>query len=699
LIGVRFRYKSCPVNLASRGRASHRAGLCPLLAAALFASAGCDSSEPHGELVIAVSTDMAMPQQIDNVAVQVLMRGTVVFDQNYAVGSGAEGTMIPATLTLASGSRRDPVTVRVSGQKRGRWRTYREATTTVPVDRSAMLRMPVQWLCDESAKAIPFRDASGVTRIQMASACDAGNTCVAGQCVPTLIDEPMLPDFAAPEVFGGAERPENGECFDTIPCMAAGSIVEPDEDCTVEAPDGDAVNVALRVTNDGICDATTGTICFVPLDEDKVEGWSRRQGSNRLQLPEAVCDKLKSRRVNAVYTSTECATKRPAIPPCGPWSNVGKKQENQGTGGTGVIPTTAPSYPTAQLVATVTREGTSASVCCPLMADGGKMYTCLCTSKTNATLVSIDVATGASTVVGSLNPPSGRDNLRFPAKVSQDALYWGADQEIQRTPILGSSELADRFPIGGAIYESSTMLASGGRIFALASGVANAQGSPVQVIALDPASSVKSFDTGATQPVFQFGQDDAALYLAVDVDEPKEDMKIRRASSVIRLAKADGARTTVIPEQVLEIDDPLRGGGFTGVQVDGASLFALYEGMEGSDGAVPVKVQYVDLNQPPPGLAKTIYETSLDREISQLSMLGAVDGAILLSRIEYEASGNGKTVRSASVIIVRPDETAPQIAADYAKDYPGNDIVSDDRRIYWLNSSGRLYGFPRTALR
>jgi hypothetical protein len=282
--------------------------------------------------------------------------------------------------------------------------------------------------------------------------------------------------------------------------------------------------------------------------------------------------------------------------------------------------------------------------------------------------------------------------------VSEDALYWASDQEIQRTPILGSSELADRFPIGGAVYESTTMLASGGRIFALASGVANSQGSPVQVIALDPMNAVKSFDTGATQPVFQFGQDDQALYLAVDVDETTDDMKIRRASSVIRLAKADGARTTVIPEQALEIADP-RGGGFTGVQVDGASLFALFEGMESADGTVPVKVQYVDLNQPPPGSVKTVYDTTVDRNVSQLSMLGAVEGAILLSRIEYESSGDTKTVRSASVIVVRPGETAPRIAADYAKDYPGNDVVSDDERVYWLNSSGRLYGFPRTALR
>jgi hypothetical protein len=167
---------------------------------------------------------------------------------------------------------------------------------------------------------------------------------------------------------------------------------------------------------------------------------------------------------------------------------------------------------------------------------------------------------------------------------------------------------------------------------------------------------------------------------------------------VIRLAKADGARTTIIPEQVLEIADQLRGGGFTGVQVDGASLFALFEGTPGADGTLPIQVQHVDLTQAGM-MPQVIYDTTVDRNISQLSLLGAADGAVLLSRIEFEPDNNkSKVVRSTSVLVVRP-EAAPRIAADYSKDYPGNDVVSDDARIYWLNSSGRLYGFPRTALR
>lgn len=673
-------------------------GAAALLVAASCVVVGCDDAESHGELVVAIGTDMAMPQQIDNVYVQVQMRGLTVFDAMYAVGAGNEDSMIPATLTLVSGSRRDPVTIRVSGQKRGKWRTYREATTTVPTDRSALLRMPVQWLCDGSAKAVTFRDQSGVTQIRMLSACDEGNTCVAGKCKPSLIESPTLPDFEPKDVFGGSSNPETGACFDTIPCMAAGSVVEPDATCTIPKPVGDNVNVALRVTSDGICDATTGTICFVPLDEDRAEGWSVVEGGDRLQLPEAVCDKLKSRLVNAVYVSSECATKRPPIPPCGDWSSVGVAKGNGSGGASGGI-AGAPamlSYPTAELVATVIRDGTVSNVCCPLMSDAGKTYTCLCTSKTNATLVNIDVATGASTIVGSLNPPGGRDNLRFPAEVSQDALYWAADQEIQRTPILGSGSLADRFPVGGAVYESTTMLASDGKIYALATGLADAKGAPVQVIAIEPMMPVKTFDTGGTQPVFQFAQDEDALYLAVDVDSAGDNGRTRRSSSVIRLAKLDGARTTVIPEQTLDIED-LRGGGFTGVQVDGTSLFALFEGMPAEDGSLTAQVQHVDLTKP--GMATVVYETTVDRNISQLAMLGAADGAIVLSRLEYETNDDVRSVRSSSVIVVPAGGATTRIAADYAKDYPGNDLVADDDRIYWLNSSGRLYGFPRTALR
>jgi hypothetical protein len=678
----------------------------PVIAVGLLACAACDADKA-GELVVAVSTDMAMPQQIDTLRMRVEMQGELVHNLDYPVGSTLKENMIPGTLTLVSGDRHDAVTITLIGLKKSSFRTFREITTTVPSDRSALLRMPIQWLCDESTKAIAGKDQRGVAQIRQISACDGENTCIAGVCRPNVINSSKLPPYRPRDVFGNASNPENGECFDTIPCMVAGRVVEPDADCTVAAPEGAGAqaNVALRVTDDGICD-TTGTVCFVPLDAEDPEGWTYLTRNDRLQLPEAVCNRIKTRRINAVYVSDvspSCPPKRASIPPCGPWSSVGQPKDaaGEGTAGTSAPTIDEPDFPRAKLVATVIREGSGGSICCPLMADAGKTYTCVCTSKTNATLVSIDVATGASTIVGSLNPPSGRDNLRFPAAVFADALYWAADEQIRRTPVVGGSALASEFPVGGAVYESTSLLAANGRIYVLATAVNGAQGAPVQLLAIDamstdPARAVTSFDTGGTQPVFQFGQDDDAVYLAVAVDSAGDAGRTRRTSSVMRLQKSNGMRTNVLPEKVLDLADPLRGGGYTGVQVDGGLLFALFENMPAADGTLKVQVMRVDLAQQ--GSAQAVYETTLDRNLSQLAILGVVDGVVVLSRIEYEVSDGMKSVRSSSVIMVPANDAGPRIIADYPRDYPGDDLVSDDDRIYWLNSSGLLYGFPRARL-
>src|SRR5262249_25748213 len=140
------------------------------------------------------------------------------------------------------------------------------------------------------------------------------------------------------------------------------------------------------------------------------------------------------------------------------------------------------SYPTASLVTSLVRDANT-SVCCPLMAEAGSIYTCLCTSKTNATLMSIDVKTGKTSVAGSLNPPAERESVKFPAEVMQGALYWAANQEIQRTPIEGTGSIAGEFPVGAAIYERTTMLGGEGTVFALATGFMNMPNAPVQVIA------------------------------------------------------------------------------------------------------------------------------------------------------------------------------------------------------------------------
>ncbi|HEY2734479.1 MAG TPA: hypothetical protein VGI70_10870, partial [Polyangiales bacterium] len=292
------------------------------VAASVAALSACrNDDDVSGQLVVSIASDMALPQQIDTIQMQVQVHGLTLLDTPYDVGTG--DNPIPATLTLLAGkSGSQPVTIRVAGRKGDAWRTFREVTTVVPPDHTALLRMPVQWLCDGTARSVSTPDGTGGTDVHVLSTCDDGNTCIAGRCIPSTIDNSSLPSYAGESVFGGSSDPKQGRCFDTIACMIKGAAVQPDEHCTIAKPDGDApLNVALRVANDGICDPT-GTVCFVPLDGHSAEGWTPTVGGDRLALPQAVCDKQASGAVRAVYLSAQCDEKTESIPPCGQWSSV-----------------------------------------------------------------------------------------------------------------------------------------------------------------------------------------------------------------------------------------------------------------------------------------------------------------------------------------------------------------------------------------
>src|SRR5688572_10635547 len=126
-----------------------RIASCVVLACSLGALACEREIVRPGQLIVAIDTDMALPQQVDTLHVEVEVNGTLAHQNTYDVGP--KKAMLPATLTLvARGDGDDPATIRIAGSKLGEqgleWRTYREATTSVPRDRIATLRMPVQWL-------------------------------------------------------------------------------------------------------------------------------------------------------------------------------------------------------------------------------------------------------------------------------------------------------------------------------------------------------------------------------------------------------------------------------------------------------------------------------------------------------------------------------------------------------------------------
>ena len=427
--GARFRSRG-----RSRVSAAKAVAISGLTSVVTLVACSQDQ-KPPGQLVVALDTDMALPDQIDTIEIEVIVRGTTLLDYPMPVGTGPDAQPIPATLTLVAGPDPTvPATIRVVGSKNGIARTLRQVITTVPTDRVATLRMPVQWLCDGTAQPIAGAEAG----MAYQSTCGPDATCEAGECVASQVQESTLANYQAQSVFGGGSAPAakgqtTGTCFDTIPCMVSGVVEAPDDQCTVNMPTGGAgVNVALRVADDGICD-TTGTTCFVPLDGSSSEGWTEQNG--RVALPPAVCTKLRSGLIAGVVVSTTCATKTEADPPCGPWSSVTPTAVEASVGGPDA--TALPATPT--LVGAAAPAGGTSAACCPLLADSHTLYTCLCSGSSPVQIVAIDPSSGNTTAVASFTPQAAR--TEYAAVLAGGEVDW-----VDR---LTSSDAGDECPVFG----------------------------------------------------------------------------------------------------------------------------------------------------------------------------------------------------------------------------------------------------------
>jgi hypothetical protein len=306
---------------------SVRKGALGVAVAAVTGAVSCSAKNlpPPGELMVVVTTDASPPKDIDTLHVQVKSNGVPLLDFEYPLGPG--GLLVPATLGLVAG--RDPSTpalIRVYARKAGKVRVLREATVTVPTDRLAMLRMPINWLCYDDAADI-FDDATDRPIDVMNTKCAPNQTCAGGQCMDSTLDDPTkLLAFEPKSVFGGGTGHGDGTCFDTLGCFASPTVAAVDPTtCTIVKPlDGVGVNVAMIVaTHAGSCEPA-GAPCFIALEAEDPEGWqTRADDPSRIQLPQEVCARLTSGKLAGVVTTTLCATKQVSTPPCGPGSSVG----------------------------------------------------------------------------------------------------------------------------------------------------------------------------------------------------------------------------------------------------------------------------------------------------------------------------------------------------------------------------------------
>lgn len=286
---------------------------------------------PVGETMLILQTDLSLPKDIDKLTIDVLVRGELR-NTSSLTDVGADGSLlIPAslgiTLDLAKGTDAStPVTLRATAFQKEKARIIREVVTTVPKDRIAALKMPIQWLCWDQV-AIDDKNVAHT------NCKDINQTCVAGTCVNKAVDPSTLDDFAPDKVFGGGTGTNgDGTCFDTTGCFND-SVDAPTQlvgdDCVIKTTG--EVNVAIRVDSAGICGPTG---CFVPLDAKSEFGWQAGD-SGTIKLPRAVCDRISvshtASGVSTSPTSAACPLKSNGIPACGPWSASGKAPPAPGT--------------------------------------------------------------------------------------------------------------------------------------------------------------------------------------------------------------------------------------------------------------------------------------------------------------------------------------------------------------------------------
>jgi hypothetical protein len=282
----------------------------------LLCSGSCGRVSPPAEVMLLISTDLAVPTDVDTLHVTVTHSGEphAFVDDSYPLRGDADAAStdhttryLPGTFALVSSdTMRGVVLVHLELRLGSAVRVQRDAELEIPSEGVKQLPMPLDFLCNS-----------------LAQACAVGMTCQAGKCVDeTIANTAALDDYvaAAPsQCFNAAA------CFLTGAKITGGNSMVPDMDpmlgCSIKgtvALDAVNINVALIVNtsavgNLGFCDQTLGK-CLVPLEKGPGPGdWRTLFDPNNpsqvvgIGLPQAVCDQALG--IAVFHSSSLCPTK------------------------------------------------------------------------------------------------------------------------------------------------------------------------------------------------------------------------------------------------------------------------------------------------------------------------------------------------------------------------------------------------------
>jgi hypothetical protein len=234
----------------------------------------------------------------------------------------------------------------------------RDILTTVPHERSALMRIPLNFLDNGSVSGslpstyVPSQstgvpegdsmygptDPDPMDQGYLTTMCDftQGLTSVAGTCVDANVDSSKVPDYEETAVYGegGTPTPQDVACFDVTKCLVNRAPVPmqmitmaADGSCSFAinaGASGQNWNCALQTADGtGTCIGPNGgPPCYVPLESDPGEGFTVQPGQNgqmgQVTMVAGVCNKLMHAGAQLFLDRSSCATKDEGAPVCQP---------------------------------------------------------------------------------------------------------------------------------------------------------------------------------------------------------------------------------------------------------------------------------------------------------------------------------------------------------------------------------------------
>ncbi len=250
--------------------------------------AGCSAKHDPapGAILVAIDTNLKVPDDLDGIGLAISdSKGVVSEDLMFPLGTGI-GATFPATFAVIRGTSL-PVTVRVAGYKGDTVVTVREATTTLPDDRTALLHLDLDYLNEGMVAGNANELVSKLT-----TTCATGTTPIGGICQPITLDSLSLPDYKTSALGSSTDTASS---IDIDGCYVGGTSITPTSTgtaCTVPVP-GSSVNFGLTLPA-GSAGWCNGASCVVPIlsvsGSASGGGWDL-DPDGTIHLPQGVCDK------------------------------------------------------------------------------------------------------------------------------------------------------------------------------------------------------------------------------------------------------------------------------------------------------------------------------------------------------------------------------------------------------------------------